>query len=173
MIISWQMNGEGAFGPDSSSLERDGATRLSSQLSTWCSIWDEISAVPYIGKRLRLTAAIKTVAAGQAGIFMELLPEGRRGGISDGVRYGDSLNTVYQHDEFISGTNDWQLRELVIFIPSMADIVFYGMYLTGGGSCSIADIHFDTVGDDVPITKNRWHDSPYFSPERGFFAFRD
>jgi hypothetical protein len=98
-------------------------------------------ATGYRGKRVRLTAIVRTEQAIQAGLWMRIdLPEGRLGAY-------DNMG-----DRPIRGTTPWMRYTVVLDVPSDANELAFGLLLAGGGTAWIDDVKLQTVDQTVAVT---------------------
>lgn len=94
------------------------------------------------GKRIRLSAYIRAQSVtGSAGLFLV--------GAADQTMLPMLDSSLNQP---VSGTTDWQKREVVIVMPAGAASMSLGLYMPGTGEVWIADTTVEVVGSDVPLT---------------------
>jgi len=100
-----------------------------------------VDASPYRGKRLRMTAFVKSLdVAAWAGLWMRVDGPG-------GVLAFDNMST-----RPIKGKTEWAQYSVVLDVPDTAKLVAFGVLVQGSGSVSIDDFAFETVGTDIPTT---------------------
>ena len=100
-----------------------------------------ISAGPYRGKRIRLSAFIKTRdAAAGAGLWMRI----------DGA--GAMLAFDNMEARRIKGTNDWTRAEIVLDVTDKARAIVFGLLFIGRGKAWVDDFRVEVVGADVKST---------------------
>jgi C-terminal processing protease CtpA/Prc len=101
-----------------------------------------IRADNYLGKRVRLSAYLKTraVAGSGAGLWMRIDGEG-------GTLAFDNMQS-----RPIMGTTDWRLVSVVLDVPTTAVGIALGLLLASPGEAWIDDASLEVVGGDVPIT---------------------
>lgn len=101
-------------------------------------------AGPFWGKRVRLSVWIKTenveplaVAgnSGGAGLFL-----GNQGSPTPLVQFR------------VTGTSDWQQRELVVDVGRETPWLLIGLVLNGTGQVWVRDFKFEEVTKDIPVT---------------------
>jgi hypothetical protein len=98
-------------------------------------------ATDYRGKRVRLTAIVRTEEAVVAGIFMRVdLPDRREGAF-------DNMG-----DRPIRGTTPWMRYRVVLDVPAEASEIAIGLLLAGGGTAWIDDVKLQVVDQTVPVT---------------------
>jgi hypothetical protein len=104
-----------------------------------------IKADNYLGKRLRLSAYLKTEdVATWAGLWMRV----------DGPT-GASLAFDNMQDRPVRGTADWTRYEIVLDIPESGVNIAFGFLLAGNGVVWADDFKLESVGQDVPVTDMR------------------
>lgn len=97
---------------------------------------------PYLNKRLRMTAAIKTEDAEEAALWFRV----------DGAE-PERIVLDNMYDRAVIGSCDWKLCELVLDVPADAKAIYYGALLSGNGKLWMtADTQFEEVNQDVPVT---------------------
>jgi erythromycin esterase len=100
-----------------------------------------IQAEPYRGRRVRLSAYLKTQdAVDGAGLWMRI----------------DGKGAVLAFDNMdprrVRGTKDWQKAEVVLDVSEKAQAIAFGLLLVGSGKVWIDDVRIEAVGKDVPST---------------------
>jgi hypothetical protein len=108
-----------------------------------------IDAAEYRGKRLRLSAYVKSDSVGSwAGLWM---------------RVDDATKPIAfdnMQDRAIKGTQNWTQHSIVLDVGANATAVAFGILLSGGGAVWIDDVTFETVGQDVPVTDTMLRTGP-------------
>jgi hypothetical protein len=100
-----------------------------------------IQADPYKGRRVRLSAFIKTENAGEgAALWMRVDGE-------DATLAFDNMDS-----RRIRGTKDWQKGEIVLDVSEKAQVIVFGVLLAANGKVWVDDFAIETVGKDVPST---------------------
>jgi len=103
-----------------------------------------ISAEKYKGKRVRLSAFVKTEnVAEYAGLWMR----------GDGLK-GELLAFNNRWDRPIKGTLDWKKYEIVLDVLESTNKIELGTLLSGAGKVWIADYQMEIVEKTVPVTGN-------------------
>jgi erythromycin esterase len=100
-----------------------------------------IQAEPYHGRRVRLSAYLKTQDAGDgAALWMRV----------------DGKGAILAFDNMdprrVRGTKDWQKAEVVLDVSEKAKAIVFGLLLVGSGKVWIDDVRIEAVGKDVPST---------------------
>jgi hypothetical protein len=107
-----------------------------------------VAADEYRGRRLRFSAYVKAAGVGGwAGLWMRV--DGRSKSPSE-------LPPVLGFDNMqgrpIKGTLDWKRYEIVLDVPPEADVIGFGIVLSGPGRAWIDGLQFESVGTDVART---------------------
>ncbi|MFJ3106039.1 hypothetical protein [Streptomyces sp. V1I6] len=111
----------------------------------FASLAQRCKAASYRGKRMRLSAMLKTSdVANWAGLWL---------------RVDDALHNVLQFDNTmdsrsISGTQSWSRRDVVLDVPGEGATIYLGFILTGEGRVWCDGMVFEEVGLDTPVTRN-------------------
>jgi hypothetical protein len=106
-------------------------------------LMQKFSAGRYAGKRVRLTASVKTEdIADRAGLWMRV----DKG--STAVSFDNMM------DRPITGTTTWQNYEVTLDVPQDATAIAFGILLNKSGSVWLNSIKFEPVSLDVPATGN-------------------
>lgn len=107
-------------------------------------LWNDIDASGYIGKRVKLTAYLKSEAV--------------TGTATIGLRMKSANNGCAGLDEMdnrpIKGTTDWTKCETVMDVPPDTVHIRIGARLQGSGIMWVGGLSFEEVGGDVPVTDN-------------------
>ncbi|MFO0648776.1 MAG: hypothetical protein U0326_21220 [Polyangiales bacterium] len=102
---------------------------------------------PYRGRRVRLSAALRTVdVTGRAAICFRI-----DGAESDGSRRTLAFDNMETRPA-VSGTTEWTHYACVLDVPEEANAIFISNILTGSGELFWADVRFEAVDDSVPAT---------------------
>ena len=106
-----------------------------------------VKADAYRGKRLRVTAWIRTEKASAE-------PEKGAGfGVSiQGETLGDMLAADSTEERLLHGDTDWTSCAIVLDVPEAAKSVFVSLGLAGPGTAWFDDVTLEVVGTDVPCT---------------------
>lgn len=102
------------------------------------------SAETYLGKRLRLTAWMKTANASEGGAHLWF----RIDGPDKDVMLG--FDNMGKHP--VRGTTDWQEYSLVLDVPANASALAYGFFVQGTGQAWVSGFKIEQVGPEVPNT---------------------
>ncbi len=109
-----------------------------------------ISAMQYRGKRVRLSAMIKTKDADSAHLWMRMDGSDRK-----------VLSFYNMDDRPVKGTTDWKRYDIVLDVPQETQVIAYGYFLAGKGEAWADDFKIEAVGDDVPISSfEQFHKVP-------------
>jgi hypothetical protein len=104
-------------------------------------LMQSINASNYGGKRVRLTASIKSENLGDwAGIWMRV----------------DRERTMVAFDNMqnrgIKGTQTWSDCDVVLDVPDDATGISFGVLLSGSGKVWVNHVTFEVVGKDIAVT---------------------
>ncbi|MBU6453514.1 MAG: hypothetical protein KGS72_17170 [Cyanobacteria bacterium REEB67] len=103
------------------------------------------SAEKYVGKRVRMTAWVKTnLVEGKSQLWVRV-----DGDWKSGAKAGCFDN---MDDRPIKAKTDWKKYELVVNIPEKSSAIAFGLMLLGKGQVWLDDVSFEEVGADVPLT---------------------
>lgn len=112
-------------------------------------LMQEVAADNYRGKRLRLSALLKTADAGRAQLWMRM----------DGAD-SKMLGFYNMDDRPVTGTNDWKRYSLVLDVPEGTQDIAFGMFLNGKGEVWAEDFRLEAVGKDVPVSNFQMPKAP-------------
>ena len=104
-----------------------------------------ITAEPYRGRKLALTAMISTDDADAASIWMRVDQS-----LGEVLRFDNMLDRVGEGP--LRGTNDWTNRRVVLDVPDSAASIHFGLLLSGYGSIHVKNLTFGEAQADWPIT---------------------
>ena len=100
-----------------------------------------IDATQYRGKRVRMSAQVKTENVEDwSGLWLRVDAAGR------GVAFDNMQGRP------IKGTTAWTPVSIVLDVAPQANALAFGILLAGRGAAWVDDLTFDVVGDDVPVT---------------------
>jgi RNA polymerase sigma factor (sigma-70 family) len=100
-----------------------------------------IQARAYRGKRLRLTAYVKTEKT-DTGTALWMRVDGK----------GTTLSFDNMDDRPVKGTKDWHKVTIVLDVPKKAEFITIGLLLAGNGKAWVDDFRLEAVGRDVRST---------------------
>ncbi len=107
------------------------------------SLEQEFSASPYVGKRVRFSAYVKSESVTRwAGLWMEV----------DGKRL-TTLAIDNMRERPIRGTTEWKLYEVVLDVPENAVGIDLGILLDGPGQVWLSSERIEIVSSAIPVTK--------------------
>lgn len=95
----------------------------------------------YRGKRLRLSAYVKTERVDSCGLWMRIDGPGN-----------EMISLDNMQNRPIHWTTDWQKVEVVLDVPQNSVDIAFGVLLQGAGRVWIDDIQFEAVGADISTT---------------------
>ena len=111
-------------------------------------LYQELDAVAYRGKRLRLQANLRTEGVvGAATIWLQVDRNRSRD-----VLVLDNLEER-SIDGPLTGTQGWTTRHVVLDVPAEAVVVRYGFYLRGSGAAWAGDFTLREAEADEAVTK--------------------
>ena len=112
------------------------------------SVVQEIKVTPYVGKRVRLSANLKSEDVEQwGGLWMRVDDANRpQKGFPSSVGFDD------MHDRSVKGTTGWQKYSIVLDVPEGATDIYIGLALVGPGRLWMNGDKVEVVGTDVPVT---------------------
>jgi hypothetical protein len=100
------------------------------------------AADTYRGKRLRMTAYVKTDGVeGWSGLWMRI--DGKE---KTGLAFDNMMGRP------VKGTTDWKKYEVVLDVPEEAEAIFFGYLVAGKGQGWVDDIVFAVVNKDIDTT---------------------
>lgn len=97
-----------------------------------------------LGKKMRLSAQIKSEEADWAALWMRIDGEG-----------GKVLGFDNMQRNPINGTTDWNYYECVLAVPWGAKAVAFGVLLSGEGKVWFSKVALEPASDDVEVTDKR------------------
>jgi len=104
-------------------------------------LMQQFAADKYAGKRLRLSAFVKSDDVKDwAGLWMRV------------DKGSQSVAFDNMESRSIKGTTGWQRYQVVLDVPQDATGIFFGVLLAGSGQVWLNDVKFEVVGSDVPTT---------------------
>jgi hypothetical protein len=118
--------------------------------STWVASHQIVDARPYRGKRVRISAHLRTAAAIAAGLWLSV-----DGPIDRNSLVYDSLTPI------LRGTVAWRVADVVFDVPAEADCIRYGSMLHGTGAVWLDAIKFEVVAKTVGATERLLHPKPH------------
>ena len=95
----------------------------------------------YRGKRVRMSAWMKTENAESSQLWMRLDSE-----------KGTMLGFDNMANRAVKGTTEWKRYEITLDVPEDAVYIAFGNLIAGKGEAWVDDFQFEVVGKDVPST---------------------
>jgi hypothetical protein len=147
----WFVTGSGAqAGIYSSELDHSAGETIVRLMSirdvpkdTFGAMVQTVSAEPYVGKRVRLTATVSTIGAtDSAGIWF------RADSTTGSVAFANTLVP----EETLTGHTGWTDRSIVLDIPPGAVRLNYGSAIAGAGEVRMQKVKIEVVDPSVPVT---------------------
>ena len=128
--------------------------------TAFASMTHDFSAAPYIGKRIRFSANLKSDAVqGWGGLWMRVDDANRP---SHG--YPSSVALDDMHNRPVKGTAAWQHYSIVLDVPPGATGIYIGFLLAGQGTLWLSGSKVEIVGPDVPVTAKPLDQPPALEP---------
>ena len=120
------------------------------------SIVQEVKVTPYIGKRIRLSANLKSEGVREwGGLWMRVDDANRpQRGFPSSVGFDD------MHDRSVKGTTEWQNYSIVLDVPAGATGIYVGLALIGPGTLWMNGNKVEVVGPEVPVTAKPLNQPP-------------
>lgn len=115
-----------------------------------------IDAKNYVGKKLRMSAWVKTRIDSGTGQLWLRIDGDWESSAAEGNGTFDNMD-----DRPIKGTTDWKKYDLVVQLPAKSTGIAFGMMLIGKGQLWIDDVSIEEAGQDVPLTGSYVHGSGY------------
>jgi hypothetical protein len=113
--------------------------------------FQEYSAKNYAGKRVRFSAYLKTdKVQGAAGLWFKAKSR------EDVVAFDN------MEQRAVAGTTDWQQYSIVRDVPADADLINIGVWMTGGGKLSFANLDLSDVGKARMSGGKAWDPKKYW-----------
>jgi hypothetical protein len=109
----------------------------------------------YLGKRLRLSAWMKTDNANDGGVHLWFRIDAKEGGAMLGFDNMDGRPA--------KGTTEWRNYSIVLDVPANAGALAFGFFIGGTGHAWVSGVKLEEVGRDVPTTsapEKKWPVAP-------------
>lgn len=109
----------------------------------------------FLGKRLRLSAWMKTEDANDGGAHLWFRIDAKEGGAMLGFDNMDSRP--------VKGTTDWKNYSIVLDVPANAGALAFGFFIDGTGRTWVSGVKLEEAGSDVPTTsapEKKWPAAP-------------
>jgi hypothetical protein len=108
---------------------------------TFATLMQTIKADAYLGQRIRLSAWVKALDAGQPRMWMRV----------DGDQ-GETLAFDNMDGRARNGTFDWKLQQIVLNVGKNAALINYGFMLQDRGMAWVDDVTIEVVDRSVKTT---------------------
>ncbi len=102
-----------------------------------------VSASKYVGKRVRLSAMLKTKDADSANLWLRM----------DGPD-NKMLNFNNMNERPVTGTTGWKRYDIVLDVPKDTQRIVYGYFLVRKGEAWADNFKLETVSKEVPVSSN-------------------
>ncbi len=128
------------------------------------SMMQQFTAAQYTGKRIRLSANLKSAGVEEwGGLWMRVDDANHPAGGHPSVVAFDNMHDGIK-DRSITGTKGWQNYSVVLNVPEGATAVSIGFLLHGTGALWVNGIRVDVVGPEVPVTGKPMAQSQHDAP---------
>jgi hypothetical protein len=97
----------------------------------------------FLGKRLRLSAWMKTENANDGGAHLWFRID---------AKGGPMLGFDNMDRRPVKGTSEWKNYSIVLDVPASAGALAFGIFIDGTGQAWISGVKLEEVGPDVPTT---------------------
>ncbi len=111
----------------------------------FCTLMQSVHAAPFLGKRLRLEAELRTENV-ETGATLWFRVDGPRGTLQF-----DNLE-LRRPDGPLIGTKPWTKRHVVFEISDDSVSLHYGFFLKGSGACWARNFKLEEVDVSVPVS---------------------
>lgn len=123
---------------------------LSDNLSGFGTVMQTFSANKYLGKRLKLSASVKSDnVTGWAGLWMRVDGKNR-----------DVLSFDNMENRAIKGSTKWKKYEVILDVPKESKFIAFGVLTSGKGTVFVDEIKFAEVDKNVKTTDIKNNDEP-------------
>jgi hypothetical protein len=119
------------------------AARTSATRDSKGGVAQSVDAAEWRGKRIKLTARLKTLEATQVQIVMNV--------VSGATLHRQATQTMVTPP--LSGSRDWQAQEVVMEVPADATDIVYGFTLRGLGTAFGDSFKLEAVGRNVALSR--------------------
>lgn len=121
---------------------------IGNEFESYGSLMKMTGAVDYRGKRLKMSAYIRSENTKQAQLWMTITGKHRKG-----MRYDNVRNHPVRE------STDWQRYEIILDIPNTAESIAFGISLRNGGQVWVDDTQFQIL---PPLWRTWWAFGVYF-----------
>lgn len=127
-------------------------------------LMQDFDATQYTGKRIRLSAWLKTEnAKGWGTLWMRVDDVNhRKNGVASTIAF-DNMHDGLQ-DRSLKGSTGWRRGFLVLDVPEQATTIYIGALLHGHGALWVSEVAVEVVGPEVPLTGRPFQQSPHPAP---------
>jgi hypothetical protein len=128
------------------------------------SMMQEFSPTPYLGKRIRLSANLKSEGVTSwGGLWMRVDDANhQRNGYPSSLAF-DNMHDGLK-DRSVKGTTGWQNYSVVLDVPTEATGIYIGYLLDGPGALWMSGVKVEVVGPEVPVTGRTMNAPPSNGP---------
>jgi hypothetical protein len=107
----------------------------------WGTLMQDCSPEKFLGKKVRMTAYMKTNVKDKATFWMRV---DKRNGQNKPLAFDNMMKRP------IKGITDWKKYEIILDVPSNAFNISFGAILVGGGQIWFDNFSFEIIGDAAP-----------------------
>jgi hypothetical protein len=135
-------------------------SRTGIQPTGFGSMVHDFAAGPYVGKRIRFSANLKSDGIQSwGGLWMRVDDANHP---KNGYPSSVAMDVMHDglKDRSIHGTTDWKTYSIVLDVPEGATGIYIGCLLTGQGALWINGSRVEIVGSDVPVTARPMNQPP-------------
>jgi hypothetical protein len=142
------------FHSGGTSMRLEGSKYSSSKLMPQVQVKQTVQLSGWAGKRIRVTAFVKTENLRKWGTIYADLEE----------KVSDSSSRRVAHDDLytrpIPSTSDWNQYSIVLDVPEGTIMLTVGAFVDGGGVLLLDDVQLEEVGKEVALTGVPMQDAP-------------
>ena len=112
----------------------------------------DFSAAPYVGKRIRFSANLKSEGVESWGALWMRVDDANhpKNGHPSAVAFDNMHDGT--RDRSIKGTTGWQNYSVVLDVPEGATSIYIGFLLDGAGALWLNGVKLEVVGPEVAVT---------------------
>jgi hypothetical protein len=146
--VNWRMSGSNATAYEGSrTVDAAGIATITIKANatadsqTFGTMAYKMDAAKYHGQHVAISGDISTAAATSGQFWMRVDGDG-----------GKVLGFDNMANRALTGDKPWTHFQIVLVVPSDAQVIYLGLILVGTGSASARDIRFGPVPNDTPTT---------------------
>ena len=116
----------------------------------FATMMQDFSAAPYAGKRVRLSANLKSEGVESWGGLWMRIDDANHPNPTNGHPSMVAFDNM--HDRSVKGTTRWRNYSVVLDVPEGATGIYIGLQLDGPGALWVNGMKLEVVGPEVPVT---------------------